>query len=113
MTLLVSGGYRQRTVKNVVDSDGTAILFSERLSGGTLYTHDACRRERKPFIILDATRITESAAAAAIVRFIEEHEIKALNVAGPRSSGWSGGYQFALRVVGEVIAGRRGKRTQL
>jgi hypothetical protein len=64
MTLLTGDGYRQRTVKNVVDSDGTAILFNQSLSGGTLCTHDVCRRERKPFVVLD-----EPAAAAAIVRF--------------------------------------------
>ena len=107
MTLLAGGGYRQRTVKNVVDSDGTAILFNDSLSGGTLYTHDVCRRERKPYIILDATRITESAAAAAIVRFIEEHEIKVLNVAGPRASRWAEGYEFSLAVIGGVIASVR------
>jgi hypothetical protein len=48
MTLLAGGGYRQRTVKNMLDSDGTAILFNQSLSGGTLYTHDVCRRERPP-----------------------------------------------------------------
>lgn len=103
MTLLVGGGSRQRTVKNVVDSDGTVILFNQTLSGGTLYTHDVCRRERKPFIVLDATRISEAAAAKAIMRLIEEHEIKVLNVAGPRLSKWAEGYGFATAVVGEVI----------
>ncbi len=103
MTLLTGGGYRQRTVKNVLESDGTAILFNQSLSGGTLYTHDVCRRERKPFIVLDATRISEAAATKAIVRFFEEHEITVLNVAGPRLSKWAEGYEFALKVVGEVI----------
>ena len=103
MTLLAGGGYRQRTVMNVLDSDGTAILFNQSLSGGTLYTHDVCRRERKPYIVLDATQISESAAAATIVRFIEEHGIQVLNVAGPRLSRWAEGHGFALRVIGEVI----------
>jgi hypothetical protein len=83
--------------------DGTAILFNQLLSGGTPYTHDTCRRERKPFIVLDATQIAESAAAAAIVRFIEEHDIQVLNVAGPRLSRWAQGYALAFTVVSEVI----------
>ena len=103
MTLLAGGGHRQRTVRNVLDSEGTAILFNQSLSGGTLYTHDVCRRERKPYIVLDATQISESAAAATIVRFIEEHGIQVLNVAGPRLSRWAEGHGFALRVIGEVI----------
>jgi len=105
MTLLAGGAYRQRTVKNVLDSDGTAILLNQSLSGGTLYTHDVCRRERKPYIVLDATQISESAAAAVIVRFIKEHDIQVLNVAGPRLSRWAEGYGFALGVVGKVILG--------
>lgn len=99
----VGGQYRQRTLKNVQDSDGTAILFSQKLSGGTKLTRDLCIREKKPFVVLDATQISESAAAAAIVRFVEENEIQVLNVAGPRANGWPEGYAFALGVVGGVI----------
>jgi hypothetical protein len=107
MTSLQGGGYRQRTVNNVLDSDGTAILFYESLTGGTLYTHDVCRREHKPYIVLDSTRISESGAAAAIMRFVNEREVQVLNVAGPRLSKWTEGYAFALAVVGEVI--KRGR----
>jgi Circularly permutated YpsA SLOG family len=60
-------------------------------------------REKKPFVVLDAKLITESAAAAAIVRFVDENEIHVLDVAGPRLSGWPQGHAFALGVVGGVI----------
>jgi Circularly permutated YpsA SLOG family len=100
---LPGAGYRQRTQQNVIDSDGTAILFYESLSGGTKLTRDLCVREKKPFVVLDAKRISESAAAAAIVRFVDENEIQVLNVAGPRASGWVAGYRFALDVVSGVI----------
>jgi hypothetical protein len=103
MTSLSGGGNRQRTRQNVVDSDGTAILFNESLKGGTLFTHDVCRRERKPYIVMDATRISVSGAAAAIVRFIMENNIRVLNVAGPRSSGLAEGHGFAVGVVRELI----------
>ena len=48
--------------------------------------------------------MTKLRAADAISRFVEEHEIQVLNVAGPRLSGWALGYRFALGVVSEVIA---------
>jgi hypothetical protein len=86
-----------------MDSDGTAILFTVSLTGGTRLTRDLCVRQKKPFVVLDAKQIAESAAAAAIFKFVEEHEIQVLNVAGPRLSGWAEGYGFALAVVGEVI----------
>jgi len=103
MTPLPGSGYRDRTVKNVIDSDGTAILFYGSLTGGTKLTRDICVRQKKPFVVLDAKQITESNAAAAIVHFVEENKIAVLNVAGPRLSGWPEGQAFALKVVGEVI----------
>ena len=67
MTSLQGGGYRQRTVKNVLDSDGTAILFYESLTGGTLYTHDVCRREHKPHIVPRLSKWAEGYAFALAV----------------------------------------------
>jgi hypothetical protein len=104
MSLLSDGGDRQRILKNVQESDGTAILFKQPLTGGTKQTRDMCIHEKKPFIVLDATQITVERASAAILRFIEENEIGVLNVAGPRLSGWPQGYDFALAVISGVIA---------
>jgi hypothetical protein len=50
-------------------------------------------------------RSSESRAIAAILRFIDEHEIQVLNVAGPRASHWPQGYEFSLSVIG---CGHRG-----
>ena len=103
-TRQVAEQYRARTLKNVQDSNGTVILFSSTLSGGTPLTRNCCARENKPFIAIDAKGMTKLRAADAIVRFVEEHEIQVLNVAGPRLSGWAEGYRFALQVIGEVIS---------
>jgi hypothetical protein len=88
----------------VKDSDGTVILFSATLSGGTLLTRNLCVREKKPFSALDARVMRKLRAADAIGRFVDENDIHVLNVAGPRASGWPKGYAFSLRVIGEVIA---------
>jgi putative molybdenum carrier protein len=69
-------------------------------------TRNLCARE-KLFIPLDSKQTTALRAADAIVRFLKKHAIEVLNVAGPRASGWPKGYEFALRVIGEVI-GRMG-----
>jgi len=107
LTPLPGAAYRQRTRQNVIDSDGTAIVFYESLSGGTKLTRDSCVREKKPFVVLDAKLISESAAAAAIIRFVEENDIQVLNVAGPRLSGWPQRHAFALTVMGKLIAGNQ------
>jgi hypothetical protein len=106
--LLDCDSNRERTRQNVLDSDGTAILFHDALGGGTLLTLNLRKREGKPRVVIDASKISESAAAAEIARFVEEHEIRVLNVAGPRLSGWRQGYTFAMVTVGEVIALIRG-----
>jgi Circularly permutated YpsA SLOG family len=109
LTPLPGGGYRERTRQNVIDSDGTAIVFYESLTGGTLLTRNLCVGAKKPFIVIDAMQNAESTAAAAIVRFADENQIGVLNVAGPRLSGWPQGQAFAERVVSEVV--NQGRRT--
>jgi len=110
LSALAGGREKDRTRQNVLDSDGTAILFHESLTGGTLVTRNLCVREKKPFVVLDASRITEAAAAAALSRLIEENAIEVLNVAGPRASGWPQGHGFAMRVVAQLLASGRTQR---
>jgi hypothetical protein len=101
---LPNGGYRQRTRLNVVDSDGTAILYVEALSGGTRLTRNLCALLEMPYVLIDARQIVEPAPAGEVIlKFVDKNRIQTLNVAGPRASGWAEGYAFALAVVGDVI----------
>jgi hypothetical protein len=47
--------------------------------------------------------MTEKEAAEEVWRFIDVHRIAVLNVAGPRSSGWTVGEGFARGVIGVVL----------
>ena len=87
---MASGGYRQRTIRNLVDADGTAIFYREELSGGTELTLAQCIRHHRPYRLIDLAEITPERAAAVLRRFVERHEIAVLNVAGPRESGAPG-----------------------
>jgi hypothetical protein len=105
---LPKGGYRQRTRLNVVDSDGTAILYSEALKGGARLTRNLCALLNRPYILMDVQETPDPVVAAErIVKFIEDNNITTLNVAGPRASGWAAGYSFALQVIGSVIMASR------
>jgi hypothetical protein len=103
LTPLAGAGYRERTRQNVIDSDGTAIVFYDSLTGGTLLTRNLCARAKKTSIVLDAKQNTESTVAIAIARFVQANHIGVLNVAGPRLSGWAQDHAFADRVVRELI----------
>ena len=75
-------------------------------------TLNLCKREGKPHVVIDASKISESAAADAIARFVDEHDIHVLNVAGPRLSGWPQGHGFAVGTVAEVVKRCRGRGAQ-
>jgi len=78
--------YAQRTEWNVRDSDGTVIFsIAPVLTGGSRQTAELACRHRKPRLHLVRER-DEVVAAGRLVEFLAEHEIRVLNVAGPRQS---------------------------
>jgi len=104
LTALPHGNYRQRTRLNVVDSDGTAILYDGYLTDGTRLTRDLCELLNRPCVLISARETPDpNAAAAAVLQFIEDHNIETLNVAGPRASGWGAAYAFSRAVIAGVI----------
>jgi hypothetical protein len=107
LVLLPDGGNGQRTRLNVVDSDGTAIFYYESLMGGARLTRNLCALMKRPYILVDARKTPDpDTAAEAVATFVEDNGIQALNVAGPRASGWEAGYRFALDVITGVIRNR-------
>jgi hypothetical protein len=75
LTPLARGGYPKRARQNVLDSDGTAILFNGVLGGGTPLTLTLCKRGGKPHVVINASKTSESEAAEEIARFVEgEHQ---------------------------------------
>jgi hypothetical protein len=115
MAELAGAGYEKRTLRNVLDSDGTAILYFGTLEGGTLQTREYCISHGKPVELVDATRASPEVAAARIGGFIRKHEIAVLNVAGPRASKQPAAHDYARATVSLVIAAatvsrRRGGR---
>jgi hypothetical protein len=78
--------YVQRTEWNVRDSDGTAILsLSQTLTGGSRKTAELARQYGKPWLHL-SQEASRGDAAEQLRRFVLEHHIGVLNVAGPRAS---------------------------
>jgi len=81
-----SSDYAQRTEWNVRDSDGTVIFsIAPALAGGSQQTAELARQHRKPCFHLSRERDGEF-AARKLLDFLVEHEVRTLNVAGPRQS---------------------------
>ena len=106
---LATGGYRERTIQNVLDSDGTLIIYHGTLSGGTEQTQLHCIRRQKPYKLIDAQEISIPRAIELGLEFIQAHSVSILNVAGPRESGWNGASRFAEEVIRGVIQSVRKK----
>ena len=78
--------YLQRTEWNARDSDGTVVVsIAEVLTGGSKKTVDLARKHGKPVLHISQAG-GRVAAEMALRRFVEENNIRALNVAGPRGS---------------------------
>ncbi|MDR1849051.1 MAG: putative molybdenum carrier protein, partial [Zoogloeaceae bacterium] len=110
LTELPNGGYRQRTRRNVEDSDGTLIVNLGELDGGTLATQTFAQQAGKPHLVVQLDDEVTAVAAARVRRMSElfaanvlawlrARAIKTLNVAGPCESKRPGIY----RLTGELL----------
>jgi hypothetical protein len=96
-----SDAYEQRTAWNVRDSDGTLIITDGRLEGGTRLTMQEARRQRRAVLHV---RTTDPVPVAMIRAWGEEHDVRTLNVAGPRASEVEGIYDEARTILGTLLA---------
>jgi len=80
-----SRDYAVRTEQNVVDSDGTLILYVEQMTGGTDLTRKMALKHRRPLLAIDLNTIHEK-TFFELDEWIRIHNIAVLNVAGPRES---------------------------
>lgn len=79
-----SDAYEERTAWNVRDSDAT-VVFSRgaTLRGGTLYTREVAGTSGRPLLHV---RSDDALALQELGAFLAEHDVRELNVAGPRAS---------------------------
>jgi hypothetical protein len=96
---LQSGGFTERTLQNVKDSDGTVVIYPDELRAGTEQTVRFSVELKRPYQLIDASKLSAEDASELIAEFVREHKIGILNVAGPRQSEWPEGYDYASRAL--------------
>ena len=84
---LASPRYRDRTKKNILDSDGTLIVSYGPLTGGSFLTEALAIRYDRPCLHLNMADINPEQAGIALEKWLEKYSICTLNVAGSRASG--------------------------
>ncbi len=100
---LPGGDYRDRTLRNVLDSDATVILYFGVQEGGTALTARYCREHARPCLEIDGERIPPERAARKLAAFVRERGIRTLNVAGPRASKAPGAREYARSTLAALI----------
>ena len=92
--------YPVRTELNVLNSDGTLILFRHRLAGGTELTRRLAAKCGKPCLLVNLGKKSDP---LLVRQWIVENEIRVLNVAGPRESSCPGIRRAAYDFVRAVL----------
>ena len=108
LTELPDGGYRQRTRRNVEDSDSTLIVNMGELDGGTLATKIFAEKAGKPYYVAQVDEGVTAHMAADVLAWLQAHAIKTLNVAGPRESKRPGIYWLTLDLLENLGTALRG-----
>ena len=98
-----SRSYPIRTKRNIEDSDGT-LIFSDagseggmlRRGSGTQLTASYAEQVHKPLYVV---RLDEEQDMLLVRDWIDRHQIRTLNVAGPRESRSPGIYQKVVRLL--------------
>jgi hypothetical protein len=100
---LQGGGFIERTLQNVKDSDGTVVIYPVELRGGTEQTVRFCLELERLHELIDASKISAEGAAKLIGDFVDKNKINILNVAGPRESEWPEGYDYVSRALNAFL----------
>jgi hypothetical protein len=90
--------YYIRTQRNVLDSDGTLILYRNVLRGGTALTRTFAQQAQKPLFYIDLASRNAPLAVRNLQTWLRLRRIQTLNVAGPRQSS-APGIQLAAKLL--------------
>jgi len=89
-----SRDYAIRTELNVIDSDGTLVLYRDQTTGGTLLTCRMANKHRRPLLAIDLSSMVDEDVQLTetdrLLNWLKRENVQVLNIAGPRESTCSG-----------------------
>jgi hypothetical protein len=99
LTETESEGYRQRTRRNVHESDATLITNLGELDGGTQLTRVFAEKAGKPCLIVALDAGITDEVVLTVSNWLERHRPETLNVAGPREEKRAGIYALTYQLL--------------
>jgi len=101
--------YSKRTLQNVLDSEGTVIVSHGFLTGGSALTREFAIQHKKHWIHIDLKELPRQEAAESLSSWLQENEIKVLNIAGPKAGKDPNIYEATLRLLEETLSREKTK----
>lgn len=98
-----SEGYRQRTKRNVADSDATLIFNIGELADGSLATLHFAESAGKPVLVVALDAEDSATQLEGVREWLSANGIAVLNIAGPRESKRPGTYRRTLEFLGRLV----------
>jgi hypothetical protein len=95
--------YERHTELNVIHSDGTLIITHGELTNGSALTKKFADKHEKPCLHINRDATPDFKATIEITKWIKEHEIEILNIAGPKASKDPNIYDAVMRVLEAVF----------
>jgi hypothetical protein len=88
LTETLSPHYRDRTTRNIQDSDATIVFIDGSLGkeSGSALTLQLCRMNRRPNLLINLSLDSVEDSAKLVQGFARDRQIKILNIAGSRAS---------------------------
>lgn len=100
-------GFRERTRRNVQESDATLLFTSSYLTPGTKLTKNIIQELKKPHLVVEIDEKNFWDCILGIHDWLLKIKPSVLNVAGPRESKHPGAQSFVKRVLVKVFSGSR------
>jgi len=103
-TVSVAYDYRVRTKTNVLRADGTLVFSKGKPKTGTAETVSLAKKNGKPCMVINTLDSTGMIPTSVLIHnFVKEHNIKVLNVAGPRESKTPGIYDVVFKTITQLL----------
>lgn len=91
-----------RTLKNVISSDASLIIFKGVKDEGSLKTIEFCKQQHKLFFEFDFSKKVDK---KEFNDWLSLNQIRILNIAGPRESNSPGIYQETRSILEYLLLG--------
>jgi hypothetical protein len=101
-----SRDYATRTEQNVIDSDGTLILYANKLSGGSGLTLRLAQLHRRPVYCVDLSAhddFPDQREVENVADWLKHNGVRVLNVAGPRASTYENLGRFSEQFLMQLF----------